>query len=198
MSNAKIFAATSDTAESYTIGPAENFREAIIQAALEMLEENTPTFNKQDGDGKPEEDAAISAGRCFTFVPHVRITADQIIENLINEACEECGEAADSWLVGIGRETMKALDEKLKLAVEQIQATFEEFLKEQGEVPGFGSIPKPVTWYWNQANCSWVVAAQIVPVDEHVPTEVKCCAHGIPNPTPSETHTCRHCNGPQE
>lgn len=73
----------------------------------------------------------IAIGKVYPFEPHPDI--DTLLDQMEEDAYEECGEAAEAWSIGAGKGREKE-GEELEKGVEKL---VNEYLEKIGEKPGF-------------------------------------------------------------
>ena len=81
-------------------------------------------------EGK-EPGVAIAIGICEDYVPS--LNADVLLDQVHEDACENCGEVAEDWPEFAPRKGYKDVDE-LQEAIDKV---FEEWLKKTNQVPSF-------------------------------------------------------------
>ncbi len=82
-------------------------------------------------DAEDEDFNTVFIGTIDTHIP--TIDAETIIDNLVEQAYEECGECSSGWLDNLPKKNIESLEKKLN-------ATLYKWLEEVKEVVTFGLI----------------------------------------------------------
>ena len=77
-----------------------------------------------------EDQEFVYIGEVTNHVP--TIDAERIIDNLIDQAYDECGESSDGWLDGVKTEELE----------EKLNEVLQEWLKKTNQEPTFGKLEK--------------------------------------------------------
>lgn len=77
--------------------------------------EDTPELALKEAIGDEDDREQFFIGQCKAFVPGIRPAS--IIEQLKEDASEECGEHGDDWLDSVTREQEKELGDLLQMAL---------------------------------------------------------------------------------
>ncbi|ARF70696.1 hypothetical protein B7C51_24800 (plasmid) [Paenibacillus larvae subsp. pulvifaciens] len=110
----------------------DNWCDDYYDTKEEAIEFGIKLLNSKINEEKEEEkDRYFNVGQVVIHKP--KIYAEWVIEQVVQNAHNACGEIAEEWLLNVEKNKIKNLEDKLN-------SFFIEWLKDNNQIPTFGSI----------------------------------------------------------